>query len=71
MSTAHPTAAQAASAGQCAWLLASLACAAPATVFAASASAVSRGRPAATPPSASASIMRYTKAGPEPDRPAG
>lgn len=45
-------------------------CAAPLTVWAASASAVSRGSPAATPPSASASIMRYTKAGPEPLSPA-
>ena len=43
--------------------------AAPSTVWAASASATSRGRPHFTPPSASASMNTYTNAGPLPLRP--
>ena len=40
----------------------------PSTVCAARAREMSRGRPARTPPSASASIMRNTYAGPLPDQ---
>ena len=51
------------------WPDSSMRPAAPRTVLAARASATSRGRPAATPPSASASMNMSTKAGPEPERP--
>ena len=49
------------------WPLSSTILALPNTIWAAYSCALARGRPQATPPSASASINWYTQAGPQPD----